>query len=73
MNYRLPVWSDLYLTVASQMAAHRWIDGDDLFMLLPKDYLAPDVSYASVFGVKTAANWSFYLSVNKKTRKLWPA
>lgn len=73
MYYRL--WSDVYVTVASQLVAGGLLPAANLEMLLPKDYMLPGVSEASVFGVRTSGTWSFYVTLNKAmngtTRKIW--
>jgi hypothetical protein len=71
------LWSDVYVTVASQLVAKRLIPDAGLAMFLPTDYMVEGVSEATVFGVCEASNWSFYATLNRaaagQTRRIWPA
>jgi hypothetical protein len=69
------LWSDVYVTVASQLVAKGHIPDTNLELLQPTDYMLAGVSDASVFGVRSGGNWSFYVVVNRTaggtTRKIW--
>ncbi len=73
MYFRL--WSDVYVTVASQLVSKGYVPDDNLTLFQPTDYMLPGVSEASVFGVRNAGNWSFHAVVNRSaggtTRKIW--
>lgn len=73
MNYKLPVWSDIYLALASKMVAKGYLPDANLGILYPKDYLSPSVGFAAVFGARTGGNWGFYVNIAGRTRKFWPA
>jgi len=69
------LWSDVYVTVASQLVAKMYLPDTDLELLQPTDYMLAGVSEASVFGVRTGSRWAFYVVVNRaaggQTRKIW--
>ena len=70
-------WSDVYVTVVSQLTAQGLIPDDDLEMLTPSMYSVPGVANAAVFGVQEGASWSFYYVMNQAaggtTQRFWPA
>jgi hypothetical protein len=70
------MWSDVYVTVLSQLVAKKLIPDKGMVTLLPKDYMVKGVASAAVFGVLDASKWSFYVTVNKtsgETKRIWPA
>lgn len=72
-RWKLPIWSDVYVALASKLLAGNKIPSANFQMLLPRDYLAGGASYASVFGSRASGSWRLFVNVQGKTRQFWPA
>lgn len=70
-SWRLPIWSDIYVTIASQLLALGLLPDENMGMLLPRDYLG-DAGSASVFGARGGGGWAFHVNANRRTRCFWP-